>query len=298
MRLALDVGGTKFAACRVDEEEVTAAGVKRDAVTAPTPESDVWDVCSDLLRTVADGHEITAVGIASAGPVDIDRGTVSPLNIPEWAHGFALVNAAQRLYPRAEIRLVLDGAAVALAEHRLGAGRGCANLLSVVVSTGVGGGLILDGRPVEGRTGNAGHVGHVVVSVGEDRCACGGVGCLESVASGPSAVRWAQKHGWNGTDGHDLARAAFDGDPVANAALDRVGSALGEAFSSVAALLDLDRVVVGGGFAQAGPVMWNALGAAVSRHAGLSFTRDLRVVPAELGPTGTLTGAAIIAAQL
>jgi len=294
----LDVGGTKFAACRVTEEKVTAARVKRAAVTARTPRSGVWDVCSDLLRTVADGHEVTGVGIASAGPVDVDRGTVSPLNVAEWAHGFALVDAIQQLYPRAEIRLALDGAAVALAEHRLGAGRGCANLLSVVVSTGVGGGLILDGEPVTGRTGNAGHVGHVVVSVGEDLCACGGVGCLESVASGPAAVRWAQKHGWHGTDGHDLARSASDGDPVAVASLNRVGSALGEAFSSVAALADLDLVVVGGGFAQAGPVMWNALHAAVSRHAGLSFARDLRVVPAELGPTGTLTGAAIIAAGL
>lgn len=292
MRLALDIGGTKLVAARVGADESV-----RGAVTAPTPPSDVWAACSELLRTVADGQNVTAVGIACAGPVDIDGGLVSPLNIPEWKNGFALVDAVQQQYRAGAIQLVLDGAAAALAEHRHGAGRGVDNLLGVVVSTGVGGGLVLDGRLVTGRTGNAGHVGHVVVSVGEDRCACGGVGCVEAIASGPAAVRWAHMQGWSGTDGRDLARSAEQGDPIATAALGRAGSALGEAFASVAALVDLDLVVVGGGFAAAGRALWDAIDLSVSRHAGLSFTRDLRIVPAELGPTGTLAGAAVIAAR-
>lgn len=292
MRIALDIGGTKLAAARVEADESV-----RDVVTAATPSSDVWNACSRLLRTVADGHDVAAVGIACAGPVDVDNGVVSPLNIPDWKNGFALTEAVKRQYPEAGVRLAMDGAAATLAEHRHGAGRGTHNLLGVVVSTGIGGGLMLDGRLVTGRTGNAGHVGHVVVSTGADRCACGGVGCLESVASGPAAVRWAHNQGWAGTDGRELARSAEHGDPVATAALARAGSALGEAFASTAALLDLDLVVVGGGFAAAGPAMWNAIEASVSRHAGLSFAAGLRVVPAELGPLGTLAGAAVIAAR-
>lgn len=290
MHIALDIGGTKLAAARIAADESV-----QDVVTAATPPSDVWDACAGLLRTVADGHDVTAVGIACAGPVDVDAGVVAPLNIPDWKDGFALTAAVKRQYPAAEVRLVLDGAAAALAEHRHGAGRGTRNLLGVVVSTGIGGGLVLDGRLVTGRTGNAGHVGHVVVSIGEDRCACGGFGCLESVASGPAAVRWARGRGWTGTDGRALAHAAELGDPIATAALARAGSALGEAFASTAALLDLDLVVVGGGFAAAGPALWDAIEASVSRHAGLSFAAGLRVVPAELGPLGTLVGAAVIA---
>ncbi|MFC7446671.1 ROK family protein [Rhodococcus daqingensis] len=284
--LALDIGGTKLAAGLISRE-----GELLTEKRTPTPTSGVWDAAATLLRTVADGHTVTGIGIASAGPVDIEAGTVSPLNIPDW-RDFPVVEAVRGLFPGVPVRMAMDGTCTALGEYHFGAGRGTGNMLGMIVSTGVGGGVVLGGRAVGGRTGNAGHIGHVVVPGAEDvACACGGLGCLEAVASGPSSVRWANARGWAGSTGLELAESARAGDAVALAALRRSGSAVGVAIASAAALLDLDLAVVGGGFAQAGPPMWEPMVEAAARRARLSFTRDLRIVPAALGGRATLIGA-------
>ncbi len=293
--LALDIGGTKFSAALVGDD-----GRPTDPVVVPTPTENVRAACEELLLTVvADADveidDVVAVGIASAGPVDTVAGTVSPINIAEWYDGFGIVAAVRGLFPSAAVDLALDGVCAALAEHRYGAGRGHDNVLGMVVSTGIGGGVILGGRPVAGRSGNAGHVGHIVVPGSVDPCTCGGVGCVETVASGPNAVRWARENGWTGATGKDLADSARDGDSLAVAALQRAGVALGQAISSAAALLDLDVAVVGGGFSAAGDALWNPLRETVALHARLGFLADFAVVPAELGDIGTLTGAAVLA---
>lgn len=287
--LALDIGGTKMAAATVG-----ADGRPSAPLTVPTPPADVWDACASLLRKIAGDAPVRTVGIASAGPVDTTAGTVAPVNIHEWRGGFPIVDAVRGLFPSATVRLALDGAAAAYAEHRLGAGRGTPDLLGVVVSTGVGGGVIRGGVIAGGRTGNAGHIGHMLVPGGDERCGCGAVGCLETVASGPAALRWARANGWIGATGADLAVDAGLGEPTAAAAIERAGTALGRAFASAAALLDVDLVVVGGGFAQAGPALWEPMAAAAASHARLPFLRELRLVPAELGVLGTLTGAGLL----
>lgn len=288
--LALDVGGTKFAAARVRPD-----GTLDGERLAATPPTDVWTTCAQLLTEVADGQSVGRVGIGAAGPADVDAGVVAPLNIPEWRDGFPLVDAVRSLFPRAEVMLALDGACCTLAEYRFGAGRGTPNQIGMIVSTGVGGGVVTDGRIASGRTGNAGHIGHMVVPGAEDvGCACGGRGCLEAVASGPSSVRWARAHGWRGSTGLELATDAERGDVVAIAALNRAGTAVGTAVASAAALLDLDLAVVGGGFGQSGAALWEPMRAAARRHARLSFARDLRVVPASLGGRATLIGAGVL----
>ncbi|MEU6564239.1 ROK family protein [Nocardia nova] len=270
------------------------------------PAHDVWDACRDLLHRVVDAadasgdgerFEVTAVGIAAAGPVDVRAGSTAPLNIPEWRDGFGIVAAVRELFPRAEIHFAIDGAALALAEYRIGGLRGVRSGLAMTVSSGIGGGIIDDGRVLFGRTGNAGHVGHIVVPGWDVPCACGGVGCVEAVASGMSSVRWAREQGWAGTIGTELARDANAGDNTAVAALHRAGTALGQAISSAAATLDLDRVVIGGGFAESGPLLWNPLHEAVSRHAQLTFTRSLRVTKSEITDGATLVGAALLASH-
>ncbi|WP_413767661.1 ROK family protein [Rhodococcus pyridinivorans] len=291
--LALDVGGTKLAAAVAADD-----GTPLEARSVPVPRKDVWGACAGLLREVAEIGEgpVTAVGIAAAGPVDTNAGTIGPINISEWSSGFALVDAVRSLFPDARVDLVMDGAAATLAEQRFGAGRDVTDLLGVVLGTGIGGGLVLGGRIVRGRTGNAGHIGHVVSPYGTTVCACGGVGCIETVASGPSAVRWARAHGWEGPDGVALAADAEAGIGVAAAALERAGTALGQVIASAAALVDVGRVVVGGGFAQSGGHLWRPMLASAARHARLRFVQDLQIVPAELGALGTLTGASIVAA--
>ena len=288
--LALDVGGTKLAAAIVADDATPL-----EPKSVPVPATGVWNSCAALLRDIAGPEPVTAVGIAAAGPVDAARGTVSPINIAEWAAGFPLADAVRSLFPGARVRMAMDGAAATLGEQRFGSGRGAPDLLGVVVGTGIGGGLVLGGRIVSGRTGNAGHLGHMVSAYGNAVCACGGVGCVETVASGPSAVRWARAHGWEGSDGAALAADAQAGIGVAAAALERAGTALGQVIASAAALTDISRVVVGGGFAQSGTHLWQPMLASASRHARLGFLRELQIVPAELGALGTLVGASLLA---
>ena len=135
-------------------------------------------------------------------------------------------------------------------------------MLGMVVSTGVGGGLVLDGAPYDGRTGNAGHVGHVVVEPDGAPCTCGGRGCVETIASGPHMAQWAREHGWDApaeADAKELADAANAGDPVAVRAFRRGAAAVAAMIASVGAVCDLDLVVVGGGVAKSGALLFDPL---------------------------------------
>ncbi|MDD4867024.1 MAG: ROK family protein [Mycobacterium sp.] len=295
LSVCLDIGGTKIAAGLAD-----ADGVLVHTAVRPTPAQaaaeQVWDVVAGLVDDAvrAAGGEVAAVGIASAGPIDLDAGSVSPINIPSW-RGFPLRDRVTAAVPGVPVRLGGDGLCMALGEHWRGAGRGARFLLGTVVSTGVGGGLVLDGAPYPGRTGNAGHVGHVVVDRDGRPCSCGGRGCVETVAAGPSLVRWARSCGWSappGADARNLAAAAAAGDVLALQAFDRAGAALAAMIASVAAVCDLDLVIVGGGVARSGPLLFDPLRAALAEHVRLDFLAGLRVAPAALGGAAGLVGAA------
>jgi glucokinase len=301
LTLALDIGGSKIAAGLVDP-----AGVLVHTATRPTRGDQgaerAWSVVAELIDDVLRvGGPVGAVGIASAGPVDLIAGTVSPVNIDSW-RGFSLRDRVAAAVPGVPVRLGGDGVCMALGEHRRGAGRGARSLLGMVVSTGVGGGLVLDGDPYLGRTGNAGHIGHVVVDHAQGpACRCGGQGCVEAIASGPAMVRWALANGWApasgppGADAQGLAAAAAAGDPIPAQAFSRGAAALAAMIASVAAVCDLDLVVVGGGVAESGVVLFGPLRTALTGYAGLDFLAGLRVVPAELGRDAGLVGAAALA---
>ncbi|MFD6399868.1 ROK family protein [Nocardia sp. NPDC060249] len=290
--LALDIGATKFAAGLVDPH-YRLHGVQR----APAVADDPWAVCRDLLFAVAGDNDVSAVGIGAAGPVDVPAGMIRPLNLAAWRGGFAIVDHVRALFPNAVVRLAIDGACLVLAEHRVGGLRGVDNGLALTVSSGVGGGIVADGRVVVGRTGNAGHIGHIVVPGDDTACPCGGFGCVEAVASGMSSVRWARARGWAGESGMELADAAHRGDRIALAAMARAGTALGQGISSAAALLDVDRVVISGGFAHSGEPLWGPLRAAVARHARLEFIEELSVELSTLSEGATLVGAGVLAVE-
>ena len=298
LTLCLDIGGTKIAAGLADPDGALVHTAIRPTPTGVGAE-DVWAAVAatiaDALRA-ADGP-VAAVGIGSAGPVDQHSGSVNPVNIPSW-DGFPLRDRVAAAVPGVPVRLGGDGVCMALGEHWRGAGRGARFLLGMVVSTGVGGGLVLDGVPYTGRTGNAGHVGHMVVEQDGLPCACGGRGCVETVAAGPWLVRWARANGWAAppaAGARELAAAASAGDPVAQRAFRRGATALGAMIASVGAVCDLDLVVIGGGVANAGPLLFDPLRAALAEYAKLDFLAGLRVVPAELGGEAGLVGAARLA---
>jgi glucokinase len=288
--LALDVGGTKIAAGLVDAQ----GSVLRRAVR-PTPAHDAelaWQAVADLVAEVLDGTVPSAIGIGSAGPVDAEAGTVSPININGW-QAFPLRDRVQALLPGVPVSLAGDGLCIALGEHWLGAGRGSRFMVGMVVSTGVGGGLVLDGKPFGGRTGNAGHIGHVVAEPDGWPCTCGGRGCVETVAGGPNMVRWAREQGWTGSDAIALAASARAGDSVAAAAFERCGRAVGLSIAAAAAICDLDLAVIGGGISKTDDLLFDPVRRTLKIHAGLSFIKDLRVVKAERDDSGLIGAAAL-----
>ncbi|MGW6443824.1 ROK family protein [Lentzea sp. NPDC055074] len=292
--LALDFGGTKIAAALVDP----FGAVVRSA-RVPTPSANPWDAVVSVISSVVQDSAVAGVGIASAGPVDAVAGTVSPINVPSW-RAFPLRESVASLFPAVPVELAGDGVCMALGEHWRGAGQGSRFMVGLVVSTGVGGGLVLDGRPFGGRTGNAGHIGHVVVEPEGLPCTCGGRGCVETVASGPRMVAWARRAGWQAPDDADaalLAAAALSGEEIPLVAFERAGRAVGVAIAGAAAVCDLELAVVGGGVAQAGELLFEPVRRALTAHAGLSYLDGLEVRAAELGGEAGLVGAAALVRQ-
>ncbi|NLG55753.1 MAG: ROK family protein [Rhodococcus sp.] len=293
--LAIDIGGTKIAVGLVDDD-----GTLVHQGRLPTPEGDaetVWAAVDALIddALTAAGGRVRGAGIGCGGPIDLSAGTVSPINIVEWQR-FPLVDRVAAVVD-APVRLHNDGLCMALGERWRGAGRGVPFMLGMVVSTGVGGGLVLDGAPYGGRTGNAGHVGHVVVDPGGAPCSCGGHGCVETIAAGPRMAQWARSQGWQApvdADAKELADAAEAGDAIALQAFRRGATAVAAMIASVGAVCDLDLVVIGGGVAKSGALLFDPVREALASYAGLEFLHGLRVVPAELGGEAGLVGAAAL----
>jgi glucokinase len=300
--LAVDIGGTKLAV------GVTAPGGRLLTwEQTPTPRDldgeGLWRTVDALIGRVLaaagiGGGGLSGVGCGCGGPMQWPAGLVSPLNIPAW-RDFPLRQRLAGRLPGIPARVHNDAICLAAAEHWRGAGRGTRNMLGMVVSTGVGGGLILDGKLVPGASGNAGHIGHVPVYPADGPvCGCGGVGCLESIARGPALAAWAQSQGWRpgqpDATARDLAADAAAGHPVGLAAMRRAGTALGIAISSAMYLCDLEVVAVGGGLSQAGSLLFGPLEAALRAHTRMTFARQVLVVPAGLGQSAGLIGAAAL----
>ncbi|MFF8935558.1 ROK family protein [Streptomyces paradoxus] len=298
---ALDIGGTKIAGALVDGHGRILVRAQR-----PTPAREggdsvmraVEEVLAELTASPLWGRA-TAVGIGSAGPVDASAGTVSPVNVPGW-RDFPLVARVRAAAGNLPVELIGDGVAITAAEHWQGAARGHDNALCMVVSTGVGGGLVLGGRLHPGPTGNAGHIGHISVDLDGDLCPCGSQGCVERIASGPNIARRALENGWrSGPDGDTsaaaVAAAARSGDPVAVASFERAAQALAAGIAATATLVEIDIAVIGGGVGKAGDVLLDPLRKALSAYATLSFVRHLTVAPAQMGTDAGLVGAAAAA---
>jgi glucokinase len=300
--LAIDVGGTKFAAGIVTElgEIVSARRIANpQGDDAEELYSALVEVIDSVLHAVGvepdERSALPGIGIATAAPLDRDAGTVSPVNIPAW-RGFPLRDRLVERYGL-EVRMFGDAVAVAVGEHWRGAAQGRRNVLGMVVSTGIGGGVIIDGRVVPGTTGNAGHIGHISVDPFGPTCVCGGIGCLEAIASGTNIAAWARAHGSEATDAASLAEAARRGEPIALATFRRAGEAIGLAVAGAVTLLDLDVVVIGGGVAAAGSVLFDPIADGYAKYAGLGYASSPRVVPALLGGDAGLIGAAAVVLQ-
>lgn len=292
LALAIDIGGTKVDAALVGADgtiledtrsrHATGRDASREALAAA-----ITDAATAALDA-RPGVTIVGVGIGSAGPIDAATGSTSPLNLPS-GHRLEVVDIIRAVVPGCPVHLALDGACLIRAERWRGAARHAKNALAVVVSTGVGGGLLLDGRVVAGSTGNAGHIGQIRL-----REPVGDVldGTLESLASGPSSVAWARTLGWDGTTGLDLASAYAAGSTPAVEAVRRSASAVGEGIASIGALLDIEVATLAGGFVNVAPVYVDLVDESVRRHAPLPHAAKVKVVRSPLGDDAPLIGAA------
>jgi glucokinase len=301
--LGIDIGGTKIAA-----GVVGAGGNVLSYMREPTPTGlDAEALLAFTARLAGKARdessvEPTAIGIGCGGPMVFPDGIVSPLHIPAW-RDFPLRARLEGLLGMPAV-LDNDAKAFALGEALFGAGKGARCMLGMVVSTGVGGGIVVNGRLFDGASGNAGHIGHVIVSRGGPRCYCGGIGCITVYASGTglaaravSALRKRSLTDLAGTPageitGRTVAEAAASGDPLAAKLMLDAAHALARGIAGAANLLDLDRVVIGGGVAQSGELLFAPLRTELKRRARLSFTRDLEIRQASLGTEAGVVGAA------
>jgi glucokinase len=310
--LAVDVGGTKVEAALVAADGALSPGSRDRRPTGRDSSSDqladaVRDVARHALAALGDDDVLVGAGIGSAGPVDLVEGTVSPINLPAW-RGFPLRALVVELLAEAAsapapvvaadlpVTLRLDGVSLALAEHWVGATQGADNAVAITVSTGVGGGLIVNGRLLSGGTGNAGHIGQIQIAdrpAGESAWAA----TLEVIASGPNVVRWARQQGWQGERGEDLAADYVAGDDIAVAAVRRSANAVGEAISSVSTLLDLDVAAIGGGFSRVSDDYLDLVRATVEEAPVNGYARRVRVVRSGLSDESPLVGAAALVWQ-
>ncbi len=303
--LALDIGGTKMAAglVRPDGSLVVQDSVAtRPRGSADALFADLTALCDRILAAGSVRPEdLLGIGVGCGGPMLYPSGVVSPLNIPGWRE-FPLRAALQERYGRPAV-VDNDAKALALGEHWIGAGRGARCVLGMVVSTGVGGGIVEDGQLIHGVRGNAGHVGHVIAYRDGPLCGCGAHGCVEGVASGTglaNRARLAKAEGLlpglpDDPTGADVVTAAKAGDPTAARFVEEAGIAVGRGIAAAAALLDIDRVVIGGGVALgAGELLLRPLRRALAEDARLDFTRGIErsVMLSDLGVAAALAGAA------
>ncbi len=274
--LAVDVGGTKLAVGVVDTD-----GRLRRRVQLPTPptsdERVLFDALAGLVERFAPFDQYVACGVGCGGPMSSGGVLVSPLNIPAW-RSFPLAEELARL-TGLPTRVDNDAKALALAEGWVGAAVGQTDFMAMVVSTGVGGGIVLDSRLLEGNTGNAGHVGHIVVEPEGTPLPDHVPGVLEAEASG-TAIQFRT--------GRAPATAS-------TAEIDRVGRSVGRAVGSVSNLLDLRLTVVAGSVALGyGEPFFTAAQAEIDRICRLDHSRGARIEPAGCGDEGPLIGAAAV----
>ncbi len=315
--IGVDIGGTKIAAAVVDHHGAITATQYADTPHRSTAPHVVEDVIVDAVTALLDrhlqppGHGSVPVGVGAAGFVDADRRTVRFAPHLNWRNERLAARLQQRLGQRVTIEN--DANAAAWAEYRFGAGREEPRLVLITLGTGIGGGMVFDGRLERGRHGMAAEFGHMAVVPEGHRCECGNRGCWEQYASGPALRREAVERLRAGgprttalaqacggdlwlVTGAMVTELAIAGDAEAQDVLSQIGAALGRGLANVVAALDPGVIVIGGGMSQAGELLLEPAREALARHV---TGRGHRPIPplriASLGPAAGMIGAADLA---
>lgn len=298
--LGLDFGGTKLAAGVVDLRHTQIVDAARVDTPSAAGASASVDAIIRLARALKSVTDITGIGVSFGGHVR-NLNVSHSFHVSGWT-GYPLGEQLRAEFGVKDVRLANDANAVALGEWHFGAGRGAHSLLYITVSTGIGGGVIADGRLIEGYHGIAGEIGHTRVESGGPRCTCGGQGCLEAFAAGPAIVRtalaaleaqpdvYSHMREYQPLTAKIVATQAEAGDLLAAGVIRGAARYLGGAIGTAVNLLDVERVVIGGGVSRAGPIWWDAVRES-AHEVTMHWFHPLDIRRSELGEDEGIWGA-------
>jgi glucokinase len=310
--LAIDLGGTKILAALISNCRVSCRDYSPTKADGG-PQAVIEHMCEAIDRVMAQANldvtRLHSISVASAGAINSKNGvvTLSP-NLPGWRD----IPLAEKLRERYATRVFLtnDANAAALAEHRYGAGRGTKHMIYLTVSTGIGGGIIINNRIYEGASGAAGEIGHMTIDVNGPKCNCGNTGCLEMLASGTALAREAVRRIQRGeksllTDmvngeiqnitAREVGEAAEKGDAVASAAINQIAGYLGIGLVNLVNIFNPEVIVIGGGVAKLGERLLEPARKIVQERAFPLQASAVKIVPARLGDDSGIIGAAVFA---
>jgi glucokinase len=306
LAIAIDLGGTQLRAALVDASGAIVARASAATDVAGGPQATVVQMSELCARIGVEEHRsgIVGLGVCAPGPLDSETGTIIGIpTLPGWEDFPLAATLAQKF--GLPVVVENDGIAAANGEWRFGAGRGLRHLVYVTVSTGIGGGVVVDGRLLHGRRGLAGHVGHMIMAPDGPICSCGARGCFEALASGSALAEAGRQAAAAHRSGalaalpprvvtaRDVVAAARGGDGVATSLLDAEATWLGTGFSNLAHLYSPEAIVMGGGVSQAFDLLHPKIVAAFEAYAMPPF-RTTKIVAAELGDNAGLVGAAAL----
>jgi glucokinase len=290
--IGVDVGGTKILAAVVARDGSIEARHERKTVVSS--EEALLRTLDEVVGELRAGRDdIAAIGLGLPSQIDQRSGrALASVNVPLQG-----VEVRERMRRRHGLPVAIDNDANAatIGEWHAGAAKGARNVVMLTLGTGIGGGLILDGKPFRGATGRGAELGHVVVQYDGEACRCGGRGHLEAIASGPAADRAARKLYGGSATAHDLVERGQAGEPEAVEALAEIGRCLGAGIAGFMNVFEPEIVVIGGGFARAGDLLLGPAREVVAREALGSLRELAPIVVAELGTDAGVIGAAMVA---
>jgi len=311
-RIGIDVGGTNVKIALVDENGkiIYSSSVPTYAKMGyEYTVNNIKQAIRDLMKeTETKAKDIQGIGFDFPGQVDYKTGVVKLApNIPGWVN----VPIAQMIEEEFHIPTKIDNdvRCAALGELKFGAGKGCENFVCITVGTGIGSGLVVNGQLVRGASNAAGEIGHIKLQMHDGPiCGCGDTGCLEAFASGPSIVAMAYDYirGGKSTKFREMAgaegeitpymvaKAAEEGDPVAKRIFEIVGEYIGIGLTSVINLLNPEKVIIGGGVAEAGDLLLDPIRRTIKERAMVVAGSAVQIVPAQLGNSAGVIGASML----
>lgn len=306
--IGVDLGGTKISCALADltgniiETQVVATNASEGEIAVLNRIINVIDKV--MLNTNTVKEDIKSIGIGAPGPLDAKRGIIiEPANLPFT--NFDLVTPIKEKF-NIPVHLDNDANAAAIGEFMFGAGKGTENMVYITVSTGIGGGAILNGKIYRGRTTNALEVGHTTVEpFSSARCNCGNLGCLEALSSGTAIAKRAKDAVLSNIDttlkmyetitSYEVFKEAENGDKVAISIRDSALKYLGVGVTNIINTFDPDKVVIGGGVSKAGEIVFDKIKEVVAERGLKTITEGCEIVPAELGTDAGVVGAVALA---